>query len=131
MIYLAHKAPGGEKIGIKKISEDLEITAPFLGKILQILAKNKVLHSTKGPHGGFGLARRGEDISLYEIVEIIDGDGLFTDCLLGAVHNEDQEAPCPLYEQFKPIRDQLNDMFRSTSIGHIAEKFEQHEQFSL
>lgn len=131
MIYLAIKAPEGQKIGIKKISEDLNITAPFLGKILQILAKNKILHSTKGPHGGFGLALRGEEITLYDIVAIIDGDGIFTECLLGAVHDETEKNPCPLYEQFKPIRDQMNDMFKNTSIGKIAKKYEANKQLSL
>lgn len=52
VIYLALNAQDGKKIGIKKISEDLEIPTPFLGKILQSLARQKLLSSTKGPHGG-------------------------------------------------------------------------------
>ena len=72
LIYLAKNASGDQKIGIKKISEDLGIPSPFLGKILQSLAKQKILSSTKGPHGGFGMGMKAKDIRLYDIVVIID-----------------------------------------------------------
>ena len=63
VIYLALKSKDESKIGIKTISKDLDIPTPFLGKILQTLAKHKILSSTKGPHGGFGLGRNPYDIS--------------------------------------------------------------------
>ena len=50
VIYLALFAGKEKKIGIKQISTDLSIPTPFLGKILQTLAKHKLLSSTKGPH---------------------------------------------------------------------------------
>jgi DNA-binding IscR family transcriptional regulator len=37
LIYLGKNSADGTKIGIKKISNDLGIPTPFLGKILQIL----------------------------------------------------------------------------------------------
>jgi len=58
VIYLALHNAEEKKIGIKEISSELNIPTPFLGKILQMLAKNKMLISTKGPNGGFGLDRK-------------------------------------------------------------------------
>jgi len=43
LIYLGKYSNDGTKIGIKKISSDLEIPTPFLGKILQNLVKQKIL----------------------------------------------------------------------------------------
>jgi Rrf2 family transcriptional regulator, iron-sulfur cluster assembly transcription factor len=57
LIYLAKFSKEGKMIGIKKISEDLKLSSPFLGKILQNLVKQKLLVSTKGPNGGFALAK--------------------------------------------------------------------------
>ena len=37
VLYLAIHEKENEKIGIKKISEDLEMPSPFLGKILQVM----------------------------------------------------------------------------------------------
>lgn len=45
----------------------------FLIKVLGTLARAGVLHSIKGPHGGFRLARPANKITLLEIVEAMDG----------------------------------------------------------
>ena len=70
VIYLAVHASNGQKIGIKKISESLEIPSPFLGKILQVLVRRKILSSTKGPNGGFGIGKNPDNITLYDIIFI-------------------------------------------------------------
>jgi Rrf2 family protein len=72
VIYLSINAKENQKIGIKKISEELDIPTPFLGKILQSLARQKLLTSTKGPHGGFGMGKDPSEITLMNIVEIVD-----------------------------------------------------------
>ena len=77
LIYLGKNATEKEKVGIKKIAGDLNIPTPFLGKILQNMVRMKVLVSTKGPNGGFALGRKAKDISLYQIVCIVDGGRLF------------------------------------------------------
>jgi DNA-binding IscR family transcriptional regulator len=43
LIYLGKYSENGTKIGIKKISADLLIPTPFLGKILQNMVKKKIL----------------------------------------------------------------------------------------
>ena len=58
VIYLAKNPVDNGKIGIKRISEDLGLPTPFLAKILQLLAKHKILTSSKGPHGGFSSVER-------------------------------------------------------------------------
>jgi Rrf2 family protein len=45
----------------------------FLLKVLNPLVRARILHSIKGPHGGYRLARSPADISLLEIVEAVDG----------------------------------------------------------
>jgi len=72
LIYLAKYSQDDNRIGIKKISEDLSISSPFLGKILQNLVKQKLLISNKGPNGGFSLAKQPENISLWDIVTTVD-----------------------------------------------------------
>src|ERR1700719_4292877 len=45
----------------------------FLLKVLKPLVAARVLHSIKGPNGGYRLARSPNDISLLEVLEAIDG----------------------------------------------------------
>ncbi|HEV2947704.1 MAG TPA: Rrf2 family transcriptional regulator [Gemmataceae bacterium] len=45
----------------------------FLLKVLKPLVSARVLHSVKGPNGGYRLARAANDITLLEILEAVDG----------------------------------------------------------
>jgi len=124
VIYLAVNSEKNEKIGIKKISEELDLPGPFLGKIMQTLAKNKMLNSIKGPHGGFSLAKNAKEISLYDIVEIIDGTDVFNECLIGlkiCENNPEYESLCPFHKKSHVVRHQLIKMFREQNIGDFAE----------
>ena len=122
LIYLGKYSADGTKIGIKKIASDLSIPTPFLGKILQNLVRQKVLVSTKGPNGGFGLAKTTVDISLYDIVRIVDGEDFFKICLIGhqpCKTHENNEMPCPVHNRFSPIRAQLVQFYQETTLSGI------------
>jgi Rrf2 family protein len=106
-IYLALKTDKTTKIGIKVISKDLSIPSPFLAKILQILAKNKLFSSTKGPNGGFGLLRDPFKITLYDIVILFDGNDIFEKCLISMRTCNEKGNPCPMHVTYEGIREQI------------------------
>jgi len=57
------------------LSRELSISKSFLAKILQALAKNKILKSYKGVNGGFALALEPKNISMLEVVLSVEGKG--------------------------------------------------------
>jgi Rrf2 family transcriptional regulator, iron-sulfur cluster assembly transcription factor len=123
VIYLAIHHEENKRIGIKEISAELDIPTPFLGKILQTLAKHKMLLSTKGPNGGFAIGKNIADITLLDIVEIIDGLDVFKTCLIGhhtCKSNHDDDKKCPVHDKFHLIRTQLYDLFKSETIEKIV-----------
>ncbi len=127
VIYIASRQEKNKKTGLTQISKDLSLPAPFLAKILQQLARQKILNSLKGPHGGFSLQREPEKISLFDIVITIDGDGIFTDCLIhnckcGNVNDENRE--CPIHADYAEIREKLLQLFKNTTICNLVEKAE-------
>ncbi len=121
-IYIAFNATEEKKIGIKVISEDLNIPTPFLAKILQVLAKHKILSSTKGPNGGFGLGKDPYTVSLYDIVNIMDGDDLFKKCLISMRMCNENGVQCPMHGKYEKIRNQLIELFKQQSIGKLAKE---------
>ena len=124
--YIASKQKEGRKIGIKQISEDLDLPSPFLAKILQQLAKNKILSSTKGPHGGFSLLKDPGEISIMDIINVIDGKDLFENCLL---HNttckcvDESKLACPLHSSYAGINEDLMKLFSSNNIKNLVKSF--------
>ncbi len=130
LIYLGKFSEDDKKIGIKKIASDLDIPTPFLGKILQNLVKQKILTSTKGPNGGFGMGKDPKDISLYEIVSIVDGEDFFKNCLISlkpcSTHHAEGK-PCPVHNQFSKVREELFNFYSETSIFTITNDMDGHE----
>lgn len=130
LIYLANYAQDDNRIGIKKISEELSISSPFLGKILQNLVKQKLLVSTKGPNGGFSLAKQPENISLWDIVANVDGEEYFTNCLIGLrpCKTHDPTKPlCPVHFKYDELRQQTAEFYRNTSLKTISGEIEKFE----
>ncbi len=128
-IFISLHVKDDEKVGLKKISDKLNIPSPFLGKILQILAKNKILSSSKGPNGGFGIAKPSAKISIMDIYKIIDGTDYFSSCLIGVQSCTDDpiNSPCPLHKKYSTIRDQVYNLFVNTSISDLVNDIERAE----
>ncbi len=123
IVYIAGNSNNGDKIGIKKISADLDLPMPFLAKILQSLAKKKILLSSKGPNGGFSLARPSKDIFLIEVVKAIDGDDVFSKCVL---HNDNcisidkNKIACALHGDYVKQRSGIEKIFESKSVYSLV-----------
>ncbi len=122
VIFLEIYASPEKKIGIREISGELGIPMPFLGKILQTLAKKKVLESTKGPNGGFALKKPAIDISVMEIVEIIDGADSFNQCVIRTTPCSNK-SPCILHDKIAPYRNRIRSIYLTESIADLASEY--------
>jgi len=60
-------------LGAEQLANELSIPKSFLAKILQSLAKQNILESRKGAHGGFILAKDMSEISVNEIIYAAEG----------------------------------------------------------
>ena len=134
VIYIASHMSRDGKIGIKQISNDLDLPTPFLAKILQQLAKQKILSSLKGPHGGFSLLRDPKDITLLDIVNTIDGYDTFTNCIMhkGTCEGVKLENKiCPLHEDYEKNRSELIKLFRSKTIDELVKRAESSDDIAI
>lgn len=123
-LYVAAQSLQGKRVVLPEIAKAIDSPEPFTAKILQQLAKAKLVKSNKGPNGGFSLSENDLDnIKLKDLVLAIDGDSLFKECGLG-LKSCDELAPCPIHHKFKPIRAQIIEMLETTSLKTISEQLE-------
>lgn len=129
--FIAMQNCGKDRIGLKQIADELKIPNPFLGKVLQILSKNKILTSAKGPNGGFALARSPYDITLFDIVKITDGTDVFDTCVLGyrvCLNDKSKQKICPVHPKTTPLINELNKLYRQETIGSIVAKMKESNE---
>src|ERR1700693_6402900 len=96
LVYLA-TLPDGEYALVKNIVAQGAIPEHFLAKILQSLARDGLLQSTKGPHARCRVCRLLGEISMRHIVESMSATGRYDRCIGGSTECSDQ-APCGMHD---------------------------------
>ncbi|MBM3482146.1 MAG: SUF system Fe-S cluster assembly regulator [Alphaproteobacteria bacterium] len=80
------------------VADATGVPLPSATKLLKLLARQGILASQRGAHGGYTLKRRPADVSVADLIVAIDGPIALADCLHG-----DEGAACGL-ESFCSIR---------------------------
>ena len=119
LTVIAEAGKENRKIGIKEVCKASKTPESFTAKILQNLVKRGILDSQKGPTGGFYITRDLDKITLYDIVDAIDGTGIFFKCGLG-LSECDAKNPCPMHTQFEVVRDELNAMCKNNTLQDLV-----------
>lgn len=123
MVYLAEQ-PEGELIQLKSVAAKEDIPFHFLAKTMQILSRRGLVRSHRGPRGGFCLARDAGEITLYDIVDPIDHITNYDEtCILG-IHPCNDEAPCPLHDEWKKIRRTIRLTLEGKSLRDMVGRLE-------
>lgn len=118
VLYLA-KQPEGRMILVRQIADAEGIPQHFLSKIMQTLARYHIVSSQKGKHGGLKLARDPSEISLFDVVEAIDGTEKFYNCLINMSVSCPQEEPCSLHDAWDSIRKDIIEFLKNQTLDII------------
>lgn len=71
-----------EVIIINELAKKIKTPKSFLAKILQQLAKAGIVKSLRGIHGGFMLAKKPADITLFDVITTIDNSVAMNVCAI-------------------------------------------------
>jgi Rrf2 family protein len=80
MVYLANR--GEQAATTKEIAEAYGFSEAHLSKVMQRLSRAGLVKSSRGPKGGFALAKASRDITLLNVYESIEGTLTPANCLL-------------------------------------------------
>jgi Rrf2 family protein len=119
VLYLAARQEDG-LFRVSEIAGELGIPQNYLSKTLHVLARAGVLHSSRGKHGGFRLARPAGELSLAEVVAPFNGPTGARICLLGRVACSDSD-PCPAHGRWKSVSTEVSTFFRETKVSDLLE----------
>ena len=121
VLYLALHTNGKVKIGVDVLAQLLDIPKHFLAKILQQLARHKLISSSKGRNGGFYLSDENKDAKLISIIYAIDGPEKFETCILG-LKECSGKTPCPYHEYVAGIRTNFLSKLKTETIRESADR---------
>lgn len=109
-----------ETVTLKTISERQEISERYLEQIFSSLRKAGIIIGRKGAQGGYILSKGAGEITVGEILRVLEGESLLID-----INDEDANE----MERFinnnlwKEINDKLNDYFNSITLEYLATEY--------
>ncbi|MCX6366058.1 MAG: Rrf2 family transcriptional regulator [Armatimonadetes bacterium] len=107
-------------VGPREIAQRYEIPAELLAKVMQALAKRKLMISVPGPTGGYQLGREAVQISIAEIVEATDGPLAIAQCWEESGLDGCQQARhCHLRGPLARIQEQMADILRQMTLADV------------
>jgi Rrf2 family protein len=115
------RLPEGNYAGAATIAKEIGAPQNYLGKLLQQLSREGLLHSQKGLGGGFRLAHDPREISLLSVVEPLEHVSRWSGCILG--NNKcSEENPCAIHDRWKLVRDAYLRFLEETTIADLIEQ---------
>jgi Rrf2 family protein len=105
-------------VSAKRIAEEFAIPPELMAKILQKLAKQRLIVSTNGPKGGYALARRPAEITVGQVIRALEGPINIVSCL------EDADCPqmekCNLRRPVQKIQAAISQVLDTMSLAELT-----------
>jgi len=117
MLYLAQ--PHSSTLAqIHEIADYCGLPEPFLGQILRLLVRSRLVHSKKGVGGGFMLARPADTISFLEVLEALEGPVAINQCQSSIEHCH-REGNCSMELVWAKAQEALVSVLRETMLADV------------
>jgi FeS assembly SUF system regulator len=91
LMTAAARRQAGERLSATELSKETGVPLPTTQKLMGQLTAFGLLTSVRGAGGGFMLARDGQEISLADIIEAVEGPIAMTQC-----SGSDEASDCAL-----------------------------------
>lgn len=112
---------GSDPISIKTIAERQNISEYYLEQLFAPLRKEKLINSIRGKQGGYVLGREPKDITVADIMYVLEGPVEISDCVDGeSCDNIDCCATRILWEK---IKNSIDDVMKSITLQDIVDDY--------
>lgn len=123
---------GQGPISLKSVAQRQSISEHYLEQLMGTLRKAGYVKSVRGAQGGYTLTKEPYQITVGDIIRIMEGPIAPVDCLLsGRVNNDycDRAGICVTRGVWAKVRDSINSVLDSITLADLCrdEKFQGDE----
>ena len=130
MVTLANSYEGGELTSATQLVQKGNITHEVGRKMLQKLREAELIKSVMGPKGGFALNKNPSDISLMEIISVLQGKLCLNACLAEGKGCE-FETECNLNSHLSILQQYLDNYLENITLKEILGNRSEMEKQAL
>ncbi len=117
---------GQGPVMLKDVSVRQQISIKYLEQLVTPLRLAGLVKSTRGPHGGYCLTSPPEEITLYKIIEILEGPLALSDCI-SKEQGCSRSSSCVTHEIWSEVNAMVIDKLTSITLQEMAERQQELE----
>ncbi|HLW99590.1 MAG TPA: SUF system Fe-S cluster assembly regulator [Candidatus Acidoferrales bacterium] len=103
-----------------EIAEVYGISSTLMAKVLQKLAREKLVTAQHGSAGGYRLARHPKDITALDVISAVDGPVFITSCV--TTHGNCYQSPtCTVREPLRRVNESIMQVLSTVTISQMSE----------
>ena len=119
MIDLALRQHSGP-VTLAAISQRQEISLSYLEQLFGKLRRHQLVESTRGPGGGYTLAKKASEITVADIIFAVDEPLDATQC--AGKENCVDDGPCMTHELWSNLTTRMIDYLSSVKLAELVEQ---------
>jgi Rrf2 family protein len=123
LLEIAHRAEE-EPVTIRDISESQQMSVSYLEQILHRLKKAGIVRSIRGARGGYVLARKGERITVSQIINALDGPIAISYCDSPQMREKSCIGPsaCVSRILWRKLEDLIEDALSNVTLADLQKQ---------
>lgn len=114
-----------DKVTLKSICERQSISERYLEQIFSLLRKGGLIKGVKGAQGGYTLVKGAKEITIGEILRVVEGE-------IRAVnveeHNMDNLDKCIAENLWEKLNKTINDFTDEIALEFLAQKYKENQE---
>ena len=118
MVVLAHNYGKGP-VFLKDIAKGENISEKYLSLIIIPLRGVNLVNSVRGAHGGYKLSKEPSQITLKEIVDVLEGDCSLVECVKNPSTCE-RSPICATHDVWAMIGEKISETLRSVTLDQLV-----------
>ena len=123
MVYPRKTVTAGE------VAHRQRISVKYLEQIMSTLKSAGLIHSVRGMRGGYALNRPPEEITLLEVIDILDGSTAPVACV-DAPDSCPMNPVCPTWETWVEVKEAIDRVLSSTTLRDLVERTNTKRSFA-
>lgn len=125
--HMSAKDPG-QLTSAKEVCDIYHMPFDPTSRVLQIMAQHEIVRAEQGAHGGYQILKDLSKITLFDLIQIIEGPIQITNCFHGNYSHCDMTAHCNVISPMLNLNERIAALFRTINVQDLIQSRNQGER---
>lgn len=113
----------GEPRGIRKIANSQDLSEKYVSRLIVTLRRGGFVKSVRGTNGGYILSKKPEEITLLDILDVMEEGIHIVECIVPDKESCPRRASCPARQIWQKIDNKIRAVFAEYTLQDLVELY--------